>query len=349
MSTVERLKHSSEGLFYVHSTHESRHTMRSEIDALSARQAETISEHAKEISKHFGIYKQRERNESGKKDGDFIFMVRVKIPARRADAGAVARARRGGRSIRRRQPPPDRAPGRPVPLRARAQSERADSRDQPARQRRRLPAHDARRMRRRQSQHGRESDRRSRCRAAARFARTCACGGARDGAAELSLLPGVPRRSERAACGAAELRGADLRRAVLAAQVQSRLCASARQQRRSADAGRRLSSRASKGARSPATISTAAAGWARRTISPTRCRCSRFTSASCSASKCWRRCARSRRSSASMASAATGARRDGNTRFAASVSKRSKRLCASALESRSPTPNRVRCRRCAII
>jgi sulfite reductase (ferredoxin) len=81
MSTVERLKRTSEGLFYVHSTHESRHTMRSEIDALSTRQAETISEHAKEISKHFGIYKQRERNESGKKDGDFIFMVRVKIPA----------------------------------------------------------------------------------------------------------------------------------------------------------------------------------------------------------------------------------------------------------------------------
>ena len=81
MSTVERLKASSEGLFYVHSTHESRHTMRSEIDALSARQAETISEHAKEVAKHFGIYKQRERNESGKKDGDFIFMVRVKNPA----------------------------------------------------------------------------------------------------------------------------------------------------------------------------------------------------------------------------------------------------------------------------
>jgi sulfite reductase (ferredoxin) len=81
MSTVERLKQSSEGLFYVHSTHESRHTMRSEIDALSTRQSETITEHAKEIAKHFGIYKQRERNESGKKDGDFIFMVRVKNPA----------------------------------------------------------------------------------------------------------------------------------------------------------------------------------------------------------------------------------------------------------------------------
>src|SRR5260370_28512646 len=81
MSTVERLKCASGGLFYVQSTHESRHTMRSEIDALSAREAETITEHAKEVAKHFGIYKQRERNESGKKDGDFIFMVRVKNPA----------------------------------------------------------------------------------------------------------------------------------------------------------------------------------------------------------------------------------------------------------------------------
>jgi sulfite reductase (ferredoxin) len=81
MSKVERLKLASEGFFYVQSTHESRHTMRSEIDALSAREAETISDHAKEIAKNFGIYKQRERNESGKKDGDFIFMVRVKIPA----------------------------------------------------------------------------------------------------------------------------------------------------------------------------------------------------------------------------------------------------------------------------
>ena len=81
MSAVERLKHASEGLFYVQSTHDGRHTMRSEVDALSAREAETISEQAKEIAKHFGVYKQRERNESGKKDGDFIFMVRVKNPA----------------------------------------------------------------------------------------------------------------------------------------------------------------------------------------------------------------------------------------------------------------------------
>jgi sulfite reductase (ferredoxin) len=81
MSKVEHLKHASEGLFYVQVPSSGRHTFASEIEALSAREAETISEQAKEISKTFGIYKQRVRNESGKKDGDFIFMVRVKNPA----------------------------------------------------------------------------------------------------------------------------------------------------------------------------------------------------------------------------------------------------------------------------
>jgi sulfite reductase (ferredoxin) len=81
MSPVERLKHASEGLFFVQPPHDRRHTIRSQIDALSAREAATITDQAKEIAKHFGIYKQRERNESGKKDGDFIFMVRVKNPA----------------------------------------------------------------------------------------------------------------------------------------------------------------------------------------------------------------------------------------------------------------------------
>src|SRR5260370_7303264 len=51
------------------------------MDGLNGRETETLTEHAKEIAKHLGIYKQRERNESGKKDGDFIFMVRVKNPA----------------------------------------------------------------------------------------------------------------------------------------------------------------------------------------------------------------------------------------------------------------------------
>jgi sulfite reductase (ferredoxin) len=81
MSKVERLKHASEGLFYIQVPDSGRHTFASEIEALSAREAETIGEQAKEISKTFGIYKQRVRNESGKKVGEFIFMVRVKNPA----------------------------------------------------------------------------------------------------------------------------------------------------------------------------------------------------------------------------------------------------------------------------
>jgi sulfite reductase beta subunit-like hemoprotein len=81
MSKVEHLKHASEGLFYVQVPGSGRHTFGSEIEALSAREAETIGEQAKEIAKTFGIYKQRVRNESGKKIGEFIFMVRVKNPA----------------------------------------------------------------------------------------------------------------------------------------------------------------------------------------------------------------------------------------------------------------------------
>ena len=81
MSKVERLKHASEGLFYVQVPDSGRHTLGSEVEALSAREAETLSEQAKEIAKTFGIYKQRVRNESGKKVGEFIFMVRVKNPA----------------------------------------------------------------------------------------------------------------------------------------------------------------------------------------------------------------------------------------------------------------------------
>jgi len=81
LSKVEHLKRASDGLFYVRAPDGSRHTFHSEIEAMSAREAETISEQAKELSKHFGIYKQRIRNESGKKTGDFVFMVRLKNPA----------------------------------------------------------------------------------------------------------------------------------------------------------------------------------------------------------------------------------------------------------------------------
>jgi sulfite reductase (ferredoxin) len=79
MSKVERLKSQSEGLFFVAGPE--RHPFRSEIDAMTRGEAETISREAKEISKHFGIYAQQERGERGGKTGDHIFMVRIRVSA----------------------------------------------------------------------------------------------------------------------------------------------------------------------------------------------------------------------------------------------------------------------------
>jgi sulfite reductase (ferredoxin) len=80
MSANERLKVASEGLFFVLEG-ETRLPFAHELDALTAGDAETLSDTAKEIAKHFGFYKQRVRDESGGKTGDYIFMVRVKNPA----------------------------------------------------------------------------------------------------------------------------------------------------------------------------------------------------------------------------------------------------------------------------
>ncbi len=77
MSKNERLKVESEGLFWV--AGKQKHSFRSEIDDLSAGRAETLSGEAKEISKHFGIYKQVERVD-GRKTHDYIFMVRMRVP-----------------------------------------------------------------------------------------------------------------------------------------------------------------------------------------------------------------------------------------------------------------------------
>ncbi|MEX2205914.1 MAG: NADPH-dependent assimilatory sulfite reductase hemoprotein subunit [Myxococcota bacterium] len=77
MSKNERLKLESEGLFWV--AGKQKHSFRSEIDDLSAGRAETLSGEAKEISKHFGIYKQVERVD-GRKTHDYIFMVRMRVP-----------------------------------------------------------------------------------------------------------------------------------------------------------------------------------------------------------------------------------------------------------------------------
>jgi sulfite reductase (ferredoxin) len=79
MSKNERLKVESQGLFYV--AGKEKVPFSRELDALSAGTAETLSNDAKEISKHFGIYKQIRRSETGSKTGDYIFMVRLKNPA----------------------------------------------------------------------------------------------------------------------------------------------------------------------------------------------------------------------------------------------------------------------------
>ncbi len=78
MSKVERLKAESEGLFWV--AGKEKHSFRSELDAMVAGETETIGNEAKEISKHFGIYKQQERVE-GRKTDNYMFMIRLRMPS----------------------------------------------------------------------------------------------------------------------------------------------------------------------------------------------------------------------------------------------------------------------------
>jgi sulfite reductase (ferredoxin) len=78
MSKVERLKVESQGLFWV--AGKQRHSFRSEVDELARGERENLSNEAKEISKHFGVYRQQERVE-GRKSGAQILMVRLKVPA----------------------------------------------------------------------------------------------------------------------------------------------------------------------------------------------------------------------------------------------------------------------------
>jgi sulfite reductase (ferredoxin) len=89
MSKNERLKVESEGLFWV--AGKEKHSFRSEIDDLTAGRAPTLSNEGKEISKHFGIYKQTERVE-GRKTHDYIFMVRMRVPGGGELSGAQWRA-----------------------------------------------------------------------------------------------------------------------------------------------------------------------------------------------------------------------------------------------------------------
>ena len=80
MSQKDQLTARSKGLFYV-TDGDQKKPFAVELDALTAGEIETISGAADTIAKHFGIYKQRERNASDGKTGDYIFMVRVKNSA----------------------------------------------------------------------------------------------------------------------------------------------------------------------------------------------------------------------------------------------------------------------------
>jgi len=80
MSKNERIKVESQGLFFVDDG-ASKHTFAEEIDQLTRGERETLGSVSKELSKFFGIYKQQERGERGRKTGDQIFMTRIKCPA----------------------------------------------------------------------------------------------------------------------------------------------------------------------------------------------------------------------------------------------------------------------------
>ncbi len=79
MSKVEKLKSESAGLFWI--AGKERKSFAQEIDELTREEIPTISNDAKELSKYFGIYKQQERGPRGSKSGDYVFMVRLKLPA----------------------------------------------------------------------------------------------------------------------------------------------------------------------------------------------------------------------------------------------------------------------------
>lgn len=79
MSKNERLKVASDGLFYVARNGETR-TFLDEVNDLDSGANPTIGNDAKELSKFFGIYRQQERGERGKKLDDHYFMVRIRNP-----------------------------------------------------------------------------------------------------------------------------------------------------------------------------------------------------------------------------------------------------------------------------
>jgi len=80
MAKNETPKVESQSLFWV--AGKTKPSFRCEIEDLTEGRAPTLSSEGKEISKHFGIYKQQERVE-GRKSHNYIFMVQLRAPSGR--------------------------------------------------------------------------------------------------------------------------------------------------------------------------------------------------------------------------------------------------------------------------
>lgn len=194
MSAKDRLKARSEGLFYI-TDDDQKKSFAAELDTLTAGGMETISGAADAIAKHFGIYKQRERDASGGKTGDYIFMVRVKNPGGgELTAEQWAALDEARRALRRPDAAPDLARGPAVSLRLRPQPHGADPAPQRRVPRPRLPPDHAWRVRRCEPQQDVQPDRRPRSRSAAEFARPGTRDRAGTRAAQLRLCPDFPVR-----------------------------------------------------------------------------------------------------------------------------------------------------------
>ena len=79
MSSNERLKLESQGLWFVSASGEVR-TFLDEVNELDSSAKVSIGNDAKELSKFFGIYRQQGRGERGRKTDDHFFMVRIRNP-----------------------------------------------------------------------------------------------------------------------------------------------------------------------------------------------------------------------------------------------------------------------------
>lgn len=79
-SKNESIKLVSKGLYYVGDGSKPPHTLIDEVEALALGDNTTLSNEAKELTKFFGVYRQKDRSGTGKKGDINFFMVRIRCP-----------------------------------------------------------------------------------------------------------------------------------------------------------------------------------------------------------------------------------------------------------------------------